>query len=181
MNGKEFEVFTLGKTTNPASMEGQGEFLYGYVNGERFNVTNTPEQISAFIVKHQYESVMLVSFLDIRLIETAMGFIQYCADQEYLRTKLIPVLAPMQMGTVEKVEFVPYQETSEEDYILSDIRLTSGAGHYLGSLIFDEGFPEPYSRETGYYPTEESVKQDHPDSISYSEAIEKARQKGWIN
>jgi hypothetical protein len=88
-------------------IDSNGDYLYGYVEGERYNVSNTPEQISAFIMKYRYENVKIVSIYDILLIETSMGFIMYCSDQEYLSTKLLPVLIPMQRNEVEPPEFVP--------------------------------------------------------------------------
>ena len=154
------------------------DFLFGYANGDRFMVTNNAEQISAFIMKHQFEKVIITDILDTLLIETATGFIQYCINQEYLRTVLIPTLAPMQMGEVEVVEFVPFK--SEDDYIISNIRMSSGGGYYLGELVFDQGFPEPYSRLTGYYPDEKAVGVDYPESISWGDAISQARENGWI-
>lgn len=155
------------------------DFVFGYAKGDRVMVANTAEQISAFIMKHRFENVVITDFLDTLLIETSMGFLQYCINQDYLRTTLLPVLVPMQRGEVEAPEFVPYK-SEDEDYIITNIRYSSGAGWYLGELIFDNGFPEPYSRITGYYPNEEAVQADFPDSISYSDALKQAREKGWI-
>lgn len=154
------------------------DFLFGYANGDRVMISNTAEQISAFIVKHRFDKVVITDFLDTLLIETASGFIQYCIHQDYLRTTLLPVLVPMQKGEVV-VEFVPFQ-SEEEDYIVSNVRFRSAAGWYLGEIDFEEGFPCPYSRMTGYYPSEEDVRKDYPDSLSFSEAIVKAQEKGWM-
>lgn len=176
-----FETYTLGKTNYKVKMEEQGEYLVGYVDNQRFYVTNTPEQVSAFVMKYQYKNVMLTDLLDIRLLETAMGFIQFCADQEYLSAKLLPVLVPMQRGEVEATKFTPHQIATDDNYMIDGIRLKSGGGHYLGTLIFDNGYPEPYSRETDYYATEKKVQEDFPESISWDDALEKAKEKGWIN
>lgn len=91
-----------------------GEFVLGYANGEQVGITNSTEQICAFIMKHRWENVIITDIFDLPLIETSMGFIQYCGNQKYLGTTLIPKLAPMQMGETEIPEFVPYQFENEE-------------------------------------------------------------------
>lgn len=85
------------------------DFLYGYVNDEQFVIENDVKQICAFIMEHQFENVLITNVLDIPILETRMGFIDYCANQEFLIKELIPMLAPMQMGEVEPPEFVPYE------------------------------------------------------------------------
>lgn len=158
---------------------GLGEkYLYGYVNGNRVKIANTVEQICAFIVKHGSDSVIITDVLDNLEIQTSMGLIFYCKDQEFLREELLPVLVPMQTGLTEAPEFIPY--VSEEEYVVNNVRMKSGAGYYLGSLIFNEGYPEPYDRLSGYFPSEEAVFQAFPDSISFSDAVEQAKEKGWI-
>lgn len=87
-----------------------GEFVFGYVNGEQVMVTNTPEQIAAFIVEHRFSDVKITSYLDELLITTSMGFLDYVADQDYLKKELLHVLIPMQQGEVEPEAFVPYQK-----------------------------------------------------------------------
>lgn len=89
------------------------KFLFGYVNGECYTIQNTPEQIAAFIVKYREYDVMITSILDITLITTIHGFLDYVADQVYLQTKLLPVLVPMQKGEVHH-EFVEYEVMNEE-------------------------------------------------------------------
>jgi len=93
----------------PQQIETGVEFLYGYANGEQVLIENNVEQICAFIMKHRFQNVMITNFFDVALLETSMGFIQYCANQEFLAKELIPRLAPMQMGEVEPPEFVPYE------------------------------------------------------------------------
>jgi hypothetical protein len=80
--------------------------LVGYAENREFYVENSAEQIAAFIMAHQYEDVTLVDVLDRNVLNTSMGFVQYCYDQRFLREELIPVLAPMQMGEAEIIEFV---------------------------------------------------------------------------
>lgn len=100
-------------------MIGEGtEFLIGYVKDtEDYGVLieNNEEQISAFIMKHQYKNQTITNFLDVTEIEMSGGFVFYCRDQEFLRTKLIPTLAPMQMGQVKAPEFVPFEPEEEDD------------------------------------------------------------------
>ncbi|WP_028393989.1 hypothetical protein [Bacillus cihuensis] len=88
------------------------DFLYGYVNGERFMVANTVEQICAFILKERFKDVIITDFLDQMEIETSMGFILYCNNQEFLVNELLPVLVPMQKGEKDIPEFVAYVDNS---------------------------------------------------------------------
>lgn len=84
------------------------ELLYGYVNGEEYIISLTPEQISAFIMEHQFEETIITNAFDVTEITTVPGgSIMYCADQLFLMEKLIPILMPIQMGDVEPPKFVP--------------------------------------------------------------------------
>jgi hypothetical protein len=65
--------------------------------------------------------------------------------------------------------------------VISHVRMQSAAGYYLGSVDFEVGFPEPYDRDSCYYPTEEWVKHEYPRSISMEEALDKARLYKWVN
>jgi hypothetical protein len=96
-------------------MMGDGTlWLVGYTKANYgVRIANTAEQISAFIMAHPYEDAMITDIFDLPEIEVKGGFIQYCRDQKFLGTQLIPTLAPMQMGDVEPPEFVPLEE--EED------------------------------------------------------------------
>lgn len=88
-------------------IKSSGEYLIGYASDEVYYVENTPEQISAFIMKYQYDRVVITNYFDEYLITTNMGFIDYCSDQEYLK-ELLPVLVPMQLYEVEIPEFIPF-------------------------------------------------------------------------
>lgn len=92
-----------------AEIQFRGEYLYGYVGNECYRVTNTPEQISAFIMKCGLTDAKIVSYQGVRLIETIAPFISYCVDQKYLGEKLLPVLVPMQRGEVEPLVFVEHE------------------------------------------------------------------------
>lgn len=154
------------------------DFLYGYANGDRVQIANTVEQICAFIMAHHMDSVMITSVFDIAEIETSMGFIMHCRDQEFLSTKLIPALAPMQMGQVEAPAFVPY--VTEGEFLISNVRFHSGAGHSIYTMTFEDGYPAPYERLSGYFPSEYALHQSYPESLSLNDAMKQAEDKGWL-
>jgi hypothetical protein len=87
-----------------------GDFLFGHIDGEKYMVSNTAEQIAAFIMKgFPLKNIVITDMVDQSEIETSMGFIMYCRDQEFLANNLIPILAPMQMGDEKIIEFIPHQ------------------------------------------------------------------------
>ena len=44
---------------------------------------------------------------------------------------------------------------------ISDLKvMRSAAGYYIGRSYFNGDFDEPYSRESGYYPTEKAANKD---------------------
>jgi hypothetical protein len=94
-------------------MVNSAEFLIGYANHEQYLIENSTEQICAFIMKFRNIDVTITDFLDGLELTTSMGFIFYCRNQDYLREKLIPALAPMQMGEVAAPEFKPYSLEEE--------------------------------------------------------------------
>lgn len=158
---------------------GQGEnFLYGYVNGEKYMVTNTVDQICAFIMKHRFEDVTFTDVVDMMEITTSMGFIFSCRDQEFLMEQLQPALIPMQRGEAEVPKYIPYE--SKTDYVINNIRLQTTTGYCLGSLIFEEGYPEEHDIQTGNFSSEEELAKEYPYSISHSEAMKQAIEKGWM-
>lgn len=64
--------------------------------------------------------------------------------------------------------------------VISNVRMESAAGHYLGSVCFEAGFPEPYDRDSMYYPSEEWLKKDYPNSKSMEEVFDRAKLYKWI-
>lgn len=64
--------------------------------------------------------------------------------------------------------------------VISYVRMESAAGHYLGGVDFEAGFPEPYDRDSMYYPSEEWVEHEYPRSISLEEACNKAKLYKWM-
>lgn len=68
-----------------------------------------------------------------------------------------------------------------KEYIVSFVRMQSAAGYYLGSISFEDGNGEPNDRDSGYYPSEEMLQSDYPNSISMKEAFDKARAWGKLS
>lgn len=156
------------------------DYLYGYVEGDRYMITNTVEQITAFIMKYRFNDTLITNFFDNVEIRTVFGgFIMNCTNQTFLANDLIPYLAPVQMGEKEAEAFVPHVE--EVEYVVENVIMTSGAGSYLGSVSYEEGYSEPYDRKTGYFPTEEKVKEAYPNAISTKDSEEIAVEKGWLS
>lgn len=81
--------------------------LYGYVDGEKFEIENNVEQMCAFIMKYSHTDVTITDFLDCLILNTSMGFILRCPDQVFLRHELLHVLIPMQQGEVVVPEYKP--------------------------------------------------------------------------
>lgn len=102
---------------------GSADFLYGHVNGECYAITNTIEQITAFISKYATESVKITNFLDLLEIETSMGFIMHCPNQTFLQKELLPHLVPIQRGEEEAEEFIPhvFEKTEDEEYEAKEV------------------------------------------------------------
>lgn len=76
------------------------------------------ENIAAFIAK--YPSAPVITFETLNgyfLLNTRLGFIDRCYDQNYLATQLIPVLTPMQMGerSIPEIVTLDYSELTLED------------------------------------------------------------------
>jgi hypothetical protein len=59
-------------------------------------------------------------------------------------------------------------------YIVQNVRMKSAAGYYLGSIQFEGEDACPYDRDSLYYPSEEHLKFDYPNSISEEEAFQRA-------
>ena len=97
---------------------GQIGFAYLYPNDgserKEFFFDMTPENIANFIGAHQYdaEKIILTDVCDRLVLETAGGFLDRCPNQELCR-KIIPILAPIQMGEAEAKEI---SIVTREDY-----------------------------------------------------------------
>lgn len=155
-------------------------YLYGHVNGDRFMITNTVEQITAFIMKYRYEDTIITDIFDnMEIVTMPGGFIMTCPNQQFLSNELIPYLSPVQMGEEVADEFVPHVE--EVQYVIQNVIMTSGAGSFLGSVSYEEGYPQPYERKTGYFRSTEKVKEAYPDALSEAEAHKIAQESGWTS
>jgi len=71
--------------------------------------------------------------------------------------------------------------TEDRGFVISNVRMKSAAGHYLGSVWFSstssvaEG--QPNDRDSMYFTTEEWLEKEYPNSISMKEAYERAEAK----
>lgn len=82
--------------------------LYGHVNGEKFKIEDSVEQICAFIMKYKFEDVAITDIADELFLSASGGFILRCPNQEFLKNTLLPTLVPMQQGEAEVPEFIPH-------------------------------------------------------------------------
>ncbi|QKE56498.1 hypothetical protein [Bacillus phage YungSlug] len=69
-------------------------------------------------------------------------------------------------------------QKGSKPYVMGHIRLQSAAGWYLGSVEFLNGEVQPYDKDDGYYPSESFLKSIYPRSISFGEALAKAKLMG---
>lgn len=146
-----------------------GDFLYGYIEGrERQLITNTVEQIAAFIMSQKHGSMKIVNFLDELEIEVVGGFIFYCKDQKFLQNELIPVLVPMQLGERETITFVPYTDPS---YTVKNMRFYSKEENMF--MLVNLNFLDEWGHTvvSGKYKTEEELIAAYPNSISQKEGV----------
>lgn len=63
--------------------------------------------------------------------------------------------------------------------VIRNIRMQTAAGWYVGSVEIVEGEVEPYDRQSMYYPKEEWLKNDYPDTMSLVEFWKKYSR--WID
>ena len=72
----------------------------------------TPENITAFLMQHQWAAMSAISTVDDRSFLTARtGLIDVCPDQEFLAQKLLPVYAGVQM---DRAPIPPLKTVSKE-------------------------------------------------------------------
>lgn len=77
----------------------------------------TPENITAFLLQHQWAQMSAIGTVDSRSFLTAkMGLIDTCPDQTYLSQKLLPVYAKAQMGDIP----VPQLKTVSKELALAE-------------------------------------------------------------
>jgi hypothetical protein len=78
-----------------------------------------------------------------------------------------------------KVSWKVSKDLSSKEMLISELMiLQSGAGYYIGRLCADlvefapNVFPEPYSRESGYYPTKESAEKAMKEGFPLRDCVE---------
>lgn len=77
----------------------------------------TPENITAFLMQHQWAQMSAIGTVDDRSFLTAkMGLIDTCPDQAYLSQKLLPIYAKVQMGDIP----VPELKTVSKEIALAE-------------------------------------------------------------
>ena len=77
----------------------------------------TPENITAFLMQHQWAQMSAIGTVDDRSFLTArMGLIDTCPDQAYLSQKLLPIYAKVQMGDIP----VPELKTVPKEIALAE-------------------------------------------------------------
>lgn len=63
-----------------------------------------------------------------------------------------------------------------DDIVVRNVRIKTNAGWYIGTIEFlDFEEMDFYSRDSGYYPTEDCVAAVYPNSISIEEAFVKVK------
>ncbi|MCM3390192.1 hypothetical protein M3649_19020 [Ureibacillus chungkukjangi] len=107
---------------------GVGTYSYGYVNGKRYFVENTAEQIAAFIMKYRYDDKVIASLFGELEIKIMGEFIDFCQNQYLLQEALLPVLVPMQQGSLEIPEFVPYRD---DNWKVKNVRVLAQTGEFF--------------------------------------------------
>lgn len=100
------------------------------------------ENIAAFIAKYPSAPKITMETMDGHfLLNTSLGFIDRCYDQNYLATRLIPVLAPMQMGDREIPEIVTLSESEYAELNPEDIFKLPDWNAWRDYGISDRDFP----------------------------------------
>ncbi len=120
----------------------------------------TPENISAFLVRHSDAPLVRMETLagDYFLLDARLGFPQRCFDQKYLRESLLPVLCPMQTGEreVPEIEYIePGGQVLEDWSPLPDWNAWREYG--ISDAEFP-GFREELLADTEYGENEEEME-----------------------
>lgn len=71
--------------------------------------------------------------------------------------------------------------TQGKGIVIPNVRLRSEAGWYLGSIYCDGQDMHFNDRDTFYYPTEEWLLSDYPQSISMEQALAKGVARGKLS
>ena len=93
-------------------------YIYPLSGGRQEYVFDmTPEHIANFLGAHQFdaEKIVLTDMLDRLILNTNGGFIDQCPDQDLCR-RIVPLLAPIQMGEAEAKEIPMVTMDSFNEY-----------------------------------------------------------------
>ena len=93
-------------------------YIYPLIGGRQEYVFDmTPEHIANFLGAHQFdaEKIVLTDMLDRLILNTIGGFIDQCPDQDLCR-RIVPLLAPIQMGEAEAKEIPVVTMDSFNEY-----------------------------------------------------------------
>lgn len=92
------------------------DYLSGYVNKEFVNyVTNTPEQIGAFIMAYGLKGdIEFTDYFNNAVVTTMRIFLNKCCDQNYLLKYLQPIMIKLQTGELEIEYVIPNIEDTQE-------------------------------------------------------------------
>ncbi len=107
-------------------------YAYLYPNDEsqrkEFLFEMTPENLANFIGAHQFdaEKMIFTDMLDRLILNTSGGFIMDCPNQELCR-KIIPILAPIQMGEAEAQEIQMITREQWDEYGRYEDRMATAA------------------------------------------------------
>ena len=101
---------------------GKAHAGYAYIyslsgNRQEYVFDMTPEHIANFLGAHQFdaEKIVLTDMLDRLILNTIGGFIDQCPDQDLCR-RIVPLLAPIQMGETEAKEIPMVTMDSFNEY-----------------------------------------------------------------
>lgn len=101
--------------------EGNLGYAYLYTNDiaerQEFVFRMTPKNIANFLGSHFLDArkMILTDLADRLILDTCGGFVDNCPDQELLHY-IIRILAPIQMGEVEAVEFPIITRDEYDEY-----------------------------------------------------------------
>ena len=161
------------------------EFLKGFVKGEfRCNVTNTQEQIAAFIFKYGKEGndVEIKDSNDDTLISSFGPYINKCEDQDYLMNGFQQLMTSLQCGEKE----IEFKEPVLSE-LFPDMELVSGVAAYVEesycmvTIIFENGKLDLFHIDSKYYYTKPQLLKEYPHAISCRDTNKIGLEKGLIS
>lgn len=101
--------------------EGNVGYAYLYPSSgatrQEFVFALTPENIANFLGSHFLETrkIILTDWADRLILDTCGGFIDHCQSRELL-SKILPILAPIQMGQAKAEEFPIVTRDEYDEY-----------------------------------------------------------------